>query len=113
MSDKDIRVQFPVDPRLILKYGEVTSVDPESKLVHFENDDPLSYDWLVIALGCVDKYHNITGAKEFSNSIQTLSATRKTYQAPTILPPTVKLQSSEAASAAWRWRPSSGKAGPI
>ncbi len=80
VSDKDIRVQFPVDPRLILKYGEVTSVDPESKLVHFENDDPLSYDWLVIALGCVDKYHNITGAKEFSNSIQTLSATRKTYQ---------------------------------
>ncbi|TVY08512.1 NAD(P)/FAD-dependent oxidoreductase [Paenibacillus cremeus] len=80
VSDKDIRVQFPVDPRLILKYGEVLSVDPEQKLIRFENDEPLSYDWLVIALGCVDKYHGISGAQEFSHSIQTLSATRKTYQ---------------------------------
>ncbi|WP_426451733.1 NAD(P)/FAD-dependent oxidoreductase [Paenibacillus sp. S-38] len=80
VSDKDIRVSFPVDPRLILKYGEVSSVDPENKLVRFDNDEPLSYDWLVIALGCVDKYHNIPGAEEYSHSIQSLSSTRKTYQ---------------------------------
>ncbi|CAG7647267.1 NAD(P)/FAD-dependent oxidoreductase [Paenibacillus allorhizosphaerae] len=80
VSDLDIRVQFPVDPRLILKYGEVTTVDPERKLIMFENDDPLAYDWLVIALGCVDKYHGIEGAQQFSHSIQTLSSTRKTYQ---------------------------------
>ncbi|KZE83491.1 NAD(P)/FAD-dependent oxidoreductase [Paenibacillus elgii] len=81
VSEKDVRVHFPVDPRLILKYGEVTAVDPEQKVIRFANDEPLSYDWLVIALGCVDKYHNIPGAEEFSNSIQSLSATRKTYQA--------------------------------
>ncbi|MBU7314438.1 NAD(P)/FAD-dependent oxidoreductase [Paenibacillus oleatilyticus] len=81
VSEQDIRVHFPVDPRLILKYGEVTAVDPEQKVIRFANDEPLSYDWLVIALGCVDKYHNIPGAEEFSNSIQSLSATRKTYQA--------------------------------
>ncbi|GLI05809.1 NADH dehydrogenase-like protein YutJ [Paenibacillus tyrfis] len=81
VSEQDIRVHFPVDPRLILKYGEVTAVDPEQKIIRFANDEPLSYDWLVIALGCVDKYHNIPGAEEFSNSIQSLSATRKTYQA--------------------------------
>ncbi|CAG7616641.1 NADH dehydrogenase-like protein YjlD [Paenibacillus solanacearum] len=80
VSDLDIRVHFPVDPRLILKYGEVTAVDPERKLILFENDDPLSYDWLVVALGCVDKYHGIEGAQSFSHSIQTLSSTRKTYQ---------------------------------
>lgn len=80
VSDLDIRVHFPVDPRLILKYGEVTAVDPERKLILFENDDPLSYDWLVVALGCVDKYHGIEGAQPFSHSIQTLSSTRKTYQ---------------------------------
>lgn len=80
VSDRDIRVQFPVDPRLILKYGEVLSVDPKQKVVRFENDEPLSYDWLVIALGCVDKYHGIPGAEQYSHSIQTLSATRKTYQ---------------------------------
>ncbi len=81
VSEQDIRVHFPVDPRLILKYGEVTAVDPEQKVIRFANDEPLSYDWLVIALGCVDKYHNIPGAQEYSNSIQSLSATRKTYQA--------------------------------
>ncbi|WP_159886368.1 NAD(P)/FAD-dependent oxidoreductase [Paenibacillus puerhi] len=80
VSDQDIRVQFPVDPRLILKYGEVISVDPEARLVHFADDEPLSYDWLVIALGCVDKYHGIEGAPEFSQSIQSLSSTRKAYQ---------------------------------
>ncbi|SDE03690.1 NADH dehydrogenase [Paenibacillus sp. UNCCL117] len=81
VSDQDIRVHFPVDPRLILKYGEVASVDLDAKLIHFENDEPLSYDWLVIALGCVDKYHGIEGAQQFSQSIQSLSSTRKTYQA--------------------------------
>ncbi|NOU92813.1 NAD(P)/FAD-dependent oxidoreductase [Paenibacillus sp. LMG 31456] len=80
VADNEIRVQFPVDPRLILKYGEVTAVDPVNKLVLFENDDPLSYDWLVIGLGCVDKYHQIIGAEQYSHSIQTLSSTRKTYQ---------------------------------
>jgi NADH dehydrogenase len=80
VSDLDIRVPFPVDPRLILKYGEVTAVDPTQKLIQFENDEPLSYDWLIIGLGCVDKYHQIMGAEQYSNSIQTLSAARKTYQ---------------------------------
>ncbi|GAA4833077.1 NAD(P)/FAD-dependent oxidoreductase [Paenibacillus vulneris] len=80
VSDVDIRVQFPVDPRLILKFGEVTGVDLERKLILFENDEPLSYDWLVIGLGCVDKYHNLEGAEQYSHSIQTLSSTRKTFQ---------------------------------
>ncbi|MBE1444563.1 NAD(P)/FAD-dependent oxidoreductase [Paenibacillus sp. OAS669] len=80
VSDVDIRVQFPIDPRLILKFGEVTGVDLERKLILFENDEPLSYDWLVIGLGCVDKYHNLEGAEQYSHSIQTLSSTRKTFQ---------------------------------
>jgi NADH dehydrogenase len=80
VADAEIRVSFPVDPRLILKYGEVTAVDPVKKLVLFENDEPLSYDWLVIGLGCVDKYHCIPGAEQYSQSIQTLSATRKAFQ---------------------------------
>lgn len=80
VSDQDIRVQFPVDPRLILKYGEVTGVDLENKLILFQNDEPLSYDWLAISLGCVDKFHQIEGAEQYAESIQTLSSTRKTYQ---------------------------------
>jgi len=80
VSDQDIRVQFPVDPRLILKYGEVTGIDTDNKLVLFQNDEPLSYDWLVLGLGCVDKFHNIEGAEQYAESIQSLSSTRKTYQ---------------------------------
>ncbi|WP_281889350.1 NAD(P)/FAD-dependent oxidoreductase [Paenibacillus sp. YYML68] len=80
VSDKEIRVQFPVDPRLVMKYGDVQSVDLEAKVIHFDQDEPLAYDQLVIALGCVDKYHGIPGAEQFSCSIQSLSATRKTYQ---------------------------------
>ncbi|TMV47282.1 NAD(P)/FAD-dependent oxidoreductase [Paenibacillus mesophilus] len=81
VSEAEIRVAFPSDPRIILKYGEVTGVDLERKLVLMDNNDPLSYDWLVIALGCVDKYHGITGADTYAHSIQTLSGSRKAYQA--------------------------------
>ncbi|WP_127584837.1 NAD(P)/FAD-dependent oxidoreductase [Paenibacillus koleovorans] len=81
VSEAAIRVAFPTDPRIIMKYGEVTSVDLDQKLVMLEGQDPLSYDWLVIALGCVDKFHGIEGAQTFAHSIQTLSSSRKTYQA--------------------------------
>lgn len=81
VSDAEIRVAFPNDPRIQLKYGEVTDVDLDRKLVLFDNNDPLSYDWLVIALGCVDKYHGIAGADTHAHSIQTLSGARKAYQA--------------------------------
>jgi len=80
VSDIDLRVAFPVDPRLLLKYGEVHSVDADRKLVLMENADPIPYDILVIALGCVDKYHGIPGAPEFACSIQTFSSSRATYQ---------------------------------
>lgn len=87
VCEAEIRVSFPTDPRLILKYGEVTGVDLENKLIHMENSEPLSYDWLVIALGCVDKFHGIEGAKQFTHTIQTLSASRRTYQAINDLKP--------------------------
>jgi NADH dehydrogenase len=52
----------------------------EKKEILFEDREPITYDWLVIGLGCVDSYHGITGAREFSSSIQTLAQTRATYQ---------------------------------
>ncbi|WP_424766389.1 NAD(P)/FAD-dependent oxidoreductase [Paenibacillus sp. sgz302251] len=79
VSDLELRVKFPVDPRISLAYGEVTDIDMELKLVHLESLDPISYDWLVIGLGCTDKYHGIEGAEQFSTSIQTFSSARRTY----------------------------------
>jgi NADH dehydrogenase len=80
LSDMDIRVHYPIHPQLKMIYGEVTDLDLVNNLVHITNQDPLSYDSLVIALGCTDKYHGILGASDFSCGIQSLSATRRTYQ---------------------------------
>jgi NADH dehydrogenase len=80
VAETHVRVSYPVDSRLILTYGEVASVDIEKQQVLFTNKEPLDYDWLVIGLGCVDNYHGILGAEAYSNSIQSFSQTRATYQ---------------------------------
>ncbi|WP_336784834.1 NAD(P)/FAD-dependent oxidoreductase [Paenibacillus sp. MMO-177] len=80
VSDMEIRVKFPQDPRLTTRFGEVVDIDLDKKLVYLEGQDPIDYEWLVIGLGCTDNYHGIEGAEEFSTSIQTLSNARKTYQ---------------------------------
>lgn len=79
VSDLELRVKFPVDPRVSLTYGEISDVDMESKLVHLAGQDPIPYEWLVIGLGCTDKYHGIEGAEQYSTSIQSFSAARQTY----------------------------------
>jgi len=79
VSDLELRVKFPVDPRITITYGEVLDVDMEQKLVHIQDAESLEYEWLVIGLGCTDKYHGIEGAEQFSTSIQTFSAARQTY----------------------------------
>jgi NADH dehydrogenase len=80
VSDMEIRVNYPIHPQLRMIYGEVTELDWVNRLVHITNQDPLPYDSLVIALGCTDNYHGIVGAYDYSCSIQSLSATRQTYQ---------------------------------
>ncbi|TJY39792.1 NAD(P)/FAD-dependent oxidoreductase [Cohnella pontilimi] len=80
VTDTEIRVAFPEHENLEIVYGEIGGVDFENRQVAVSGHDPLPYDSLVIALGCTDNYHGITGASEFSCSIQSLSATRRTYQ---------------------------------
>lgn len=80
-ADHHLRVSFPEDARISIKYGTIQSVDLSRKTVELEDGSSVSYDKLVIGLGCEDKYHNVPGAEEFTNSIQTMDATRKTYEA--------------------------------
>ncbi|RED57192.1 NAD(P)/FAD-dependent oxidoreductase [Cohnella lupini] len=80
VSDLDIRVNYPVHPQLKMVYGNITDLNLDNRLVHVENEEPISYDSLVIALGCTDNYHGIDGASKYSCSIQSLSSTRRTYQ---------------------------------
>lgn len=79
VADTELRVNFPEYDKLSIHYGEVTSVDLESKLVHLFNDDPIEYDQLAIALGCTDRYHGVPGAEEFTCSLQSFSGARETY----------------------------------
>jgi NADH dehydrogenase len=81
VSDLSVRHPYPIDPRLIIKYAEVQGIDLDQKLVHLEEDDPISYDWLVIGLGCVDRYHGIPGADIYTNGVQSFHQTRETYMA--------------------------------
>lgn len=81
ISDQHIRVTFPEHPRLSIKYGEVTNIDLENKRVYLNDQEAVSYDDLIIGLGCEDKYHNVPGADEFTYSIQTIDRSRSAYQA--------------------------------
>lgn len=80
VSEINIRTPFPVDPRLTLRFAEVNRVDLANKIVQIDGGDWISYDWLVISLGCVDLFRDIPGVREYTNSIQSLSSARKTYQ---------------------------------
>lgn len=80
-SDHELRVPFPHNSEINIRYGEAVSVDLDNRRIYFadEMQMPVEYDQLVIALGCTDNYHGIQGAEEFSCSIQSFPAVRETY----------------------------------
>ncbi|TCP26578.1 NADH dehydrogenase [Scopulibacillus darangshiensis] len=85
ISDKHVRVAFPEHPQLTIVNNEITGIDLNNKQVLMGNES-LSYDKLVIGLGCEDKYHGISGAKEHTLSIQSIRAVRETAQVLQCLP---------------------------
>lgn len=87
ISDQHIRVPFPEHPRLNIQYGEVTEINLQENKVLLKDGEAISYDDLVIGLGCEDKYHNVPGAQEYTYSIQTIEKSRQTYQALNNLAP--------------------------
>lgn len=86
ISDHHIRVPFPEHPQLKVKYGEVTSLDFAGKQIHLLDEESVTYDDLIIGLGCEDKYHNVPGAAENTLSIQSVDKSRETYQVLNNLP---------------------------
>lgn len=86
-TDKNVRVSFPEHDRLKRVYGEITNIDRKEKVVYLEDGQTISYDDLVIGLGCEDDYHNVPGAQENSYSIQTIAKSRKTFEKLLGLPP--------------------------
>ncbi|MBM7648534.1 NADH dehydrogenase [Bacillus ectoiniformans] len=86
ISDHEVRVAFPEHSRLNVVYGEVTGIDRDNKQVLIKDKDAVSYDDLVIGLGCEDKYHNVPGADEYTHSIQSIEKSRQTYQTLSNMP---------------------------
>ncbi|WP_338471931.1 NAD(P)/FAD-dependent oxidoreductase [Niallia sp. XMNu-256] len=87
ISDQDVRVPFPENPKLKIIYAEIVKIDLEGKKIVLENEADVTYDDLIIGLGCEDKYHNVPGADKFTYSIQTIEKSRSTYQALNNLAP--------------------------
>ncbi|MCD4840046.1 NAD(P)/FAD-dependent oxidoreductase [Neobacillus sedimentimangrovi] len=87
ISDKEIRVTFPEHPRVQFKYGEVTGIETNEKKVLLKDQEPITYDDLIIGLGCEDKYHGVPGADQYTYSIQTIAKSRETYSVLNNLPP--------------------------
>ncbi|WP_407639925.1 NAD(P)/FAD-dependent oxidoreductase [Alteribacillus persepolensis] len=85
-SDHEVRVPFPQHERLSLHFGTVDAIDRENRQIIMKGEEPVSYDILVIGLGCEDKYHGVPGAEENTYSIQSMENTRRTYEALNNLP---------------------------
>ena len=76
-ADKDVRTEFPVHDQVHYEFGVVRSIDHEKQEVYFSDKSTIvSYDYLVIALGCEDSYHGIEGAEEYTESVQSFSKAR-------------------------------------
>lgn len=85
ISDQHVRVAFPEHPRLKIRYGCVKRIDLKEKCVYVD-DQMIAYDDLIVGLGCEDKYHGVPGALEHTYSIQSIDASRATYQTLNNLP---------------------------
>ncbi|MGJ9459083.1 NAD(P)/FAD-dependent oxidoreductase [Oceanobacillus sp. CF4.6] len=82
VADQDVRVEFPEDSRVNYVFNEIIKIDTEKEQIIF--DDPaatIPFDYLVIGVGCEDNYHDIPGAEEFTESVQTFTKARHTGMA--------------------------------
>lgn len=78
-AEKDVRMDFPDDDRITYVFSEAVKIDTEHGQIFFKNSsNVISYDYLVIGLGCEDNYHGIPGAGEYTESVQTFSKARQT-----------------------------------
>lgn len=89
-SEKKVRVDFPDDDKVNVIYDTIKDINLEENEVVLENST-LSYDTLIIGLGCEDKYHDVPGANEHTYSIQTLRQSRTTYEKIGSLSPGAKV----------------------
>jgi NADH dehydrogenase len=59
-------------PNVESRMGLVVGVDPDTKVVLVEGEEPIAYDTLVIAVGATTNYFGVPGAEEFALPLYTL-----------------------------------------
>src|SRR5690625_3214140 len=80
-ADIDVRANFPKHEQVHYEFGTVRKIDLDNNEIYFENMSKIvSYDYLVIAIGCEDAYHGIEGAEKYTESVQTFSKARHAGQ---------------------------------
>lgn len=77
-SLRDVTIAFPSHPQLRTVFDEVLEIDQTGKRVVVREQDPIAYDTLVVALGCVDRFHGIPGAEQYSLGLQSLKRAQVT-----------------------------------
>ncbi|MCY0875835.1 MAG: NAD(P)/FAD-dependent oxidoreductase [Firmicutes bacterium] len=77
-SLSNVTIAFPSHPQLRTVFDEVLEIDQAQKRVVMREQDPIAYDTLVVALGCVDRFHAIPGAEEYSLGLQSLKRAQVT-----------------------------------
>lgn len=87
ISDKEVRVPFPKDPRLNFQCGEVTNIDLKSQEIQMNHKEIIPYDYLIIGLGSTDKFSHVPGAEQYAHSIQSIETAKETYKALNNLSP--------------------------
>jgi len=78
--DSEIRVALPAHEKLKVVEGEIAEIKLKDNAVALKNGNEITYDELVIGLGCEDNYHDVPGAAEYTSSIQTIGQSRGTYK---------------------------------
>ncbi|ENH98411.1 FAD-dependent oxidoreductase [Gracilibacillus halophilus YIM-C55.5] len=77
-SDKEVRIDFPIHEQIYYVFGEVVEINTEEqKILLRDNEVPVTYDFLLIGLGCEDNYHGIQGAAEYTESVQSIAKARQ------------------------------------
>jgi NADH dehydrogenase len=71
-----VRAIFGRSRNVTFRFGTVTGVDWERRLVVLEDADPLAFDSVIVASGATAKFFGIPGAAEYSFPLYTLSDAR-------------------------------------
>jgi NADH dehydrogenase len=78
------KISIPVDeiksPETTFRQDRVTGVDVDEREVHLADGEPVSYDYLLVALGSRTAFYGIEGLKEHSHTLKGLDDAREIHR---------------------------------